>query len=118
MAFLRERYLFRAVVDLLRRITGRSFNLVRQLHSNSWFSHDLIVNSNLVQYLLQTEKNRKDTMANTNITQRFFTWKPKPGKPTYIILIHIVLHCLQYNIHIGANGIQNPNPMTWISPKP
>jgi hypothetical protein len=44
--------------------------------------------------------------------------KPKPGKPAYIILIHIVLHCLQYNIHIGASGIQNPNPMTWISPKP
>jgi hypothetical protein len=41
MAFLRERYLFWAAVDLLRRIRGRSFNLGRQLHSNSWFSHDL-----------------------------------------------------------------------------
>jgi hypothetical protein len=56
-----------------------------------------VVNSNLVQYLLQTEKNRKYTMANTNITQRFFTWKPKPGKPAYIIFIHCVtLFTIQY----------------------
>jgi hypothetical protein len=51
------------------------------------------VNSNLVQYLLQTDiqkKNRKDTMENTNITQRFFPWKPKPRKPTYSIFIHCV----------------------------
>jgi hypothetical protein len=41
MAFLRERYLFWAAVDLLRRIRGKYFNLGRQLHSNSWFSHDL-----------------------------------------------------------------------------
>ena len=57
-------------------------------------------------------------MENTNITQGFFTWKPKPGKPAYFILFIIVLQCLQYKIHIGANSIQNPNPMTWISPNP
>jgi len=78
------------------------------------------VNSNLVQYLLQTyiqKKNRKDTMEITNITQRFFPWKPKPGKPSYSILF-IMLQFLQYKIHIGASGIQKPNLMTWISPKP
>jgi hypothetical protein len=41
MVFLRERYLFQAAVDLLSRIRGRSFNFGRQLHSNSWFNHDL-----------------------------------------------------------------------------
>jgi hypothetical protein len=41
MAFLRELCLFWATVDLLRRIRGGYFNLGRQLHSNSWFSHDL-----------------------------------------------------------------------------
>jgi hypothetical protein len=44
-----------------------------------------------------SEKNRKDTMANANITQRFFPWKPKPGKPAYIIFIHYVtLFTIQY----------------------
>ena len=79
-----------------------------------------IVNFNFVQYLLQTyiqKKNRKDTMANTNITQRFSPWKPKLENQ-HILYSFIVLHCLQYNIHIGASNIQNPNPMTWISPKP
>ena len=52
-------------------------------------------------------------MENTHITQRFPPWKPKLGKPTYSILIHSD-NCLQYNIHIGANKIQNPNPMTLI----
>ena len=56
-------------------------------------------------------------MENTNITQIFFPGKPKPGKPTYSIFIHII-HCLQYNIHIGVSGIQNPNPMTWFSQQP
>jgi hypothetical protein len=56
-------------------------------------------------------------MENTHITHRFFPWKPKPGKPTYSIFIHTI-HCLQYNIHIGANDIQNPNPMNWISQQP
>jgi hypothetical protein len=37
MALLRERCLIWAAVDLLRRIRGGSFNLGRQLHSNSWF---------------------------------------------------------------------------------
>jgi hypothetical protein len=57
-----------------------------------------LVNSNLVQYLLQTNiQKRKDTMANTNITQRFFTWKPKLGKPAYIIFIHcFTLFTIQY----------------------
>jgi hypothetical protein len=36
--------------------------------------HGIFVNSNLVQYLLPIDiqkKNKKDTMENTNITQRF-----------------------------------------------
>jgi hypothetical protein len=37
---------------------------------------------------------------------------------THIIYSFTVIHCLQYNIHIGSNGIQNPNPMTWISQQP
>jgi hypothetical protein len=41
MAFLREHCLIWATIDLLRRIRGRSFNLGRQLHLNSWFNHDL-----------------------------------------------------------------------------
>jgi hypothetical protein len=41
MAFLREHYLYQGIVDLLRTIRGRYFNLGRQLHSNSWFNHDL-----------------------------------------------------------------------------
>ena len=53
-------------------------------------------------------------MANTNITQIFFLWKPKSGKSAYSIFIH---HDTLFtiNIHIGANDIQNPNPMKWIS---
>ena len=56
-------------------------------------------------------------MENTNIRHRFFLLKSKPGKLTYSIFIHVI-HCLQYNIHIGANDIQNPNPMTSISQQP
>jgi hypothetical protein len=45
-------------------------------------------------------------MENTIITQRFF-----PGKPNrenqHILYSFIVIHCLQYNIHIGINDIQN-----------
>jgi hypothetical protein len=41
MPLLRERYLIWAAVDLLRRIRGGYFEFGRQLHSNSWFSHDL-----------------------------------------------------------------------------
>ena len=36
----------------------------------------------------------------------------------HILYSFIGIHCLQYNIDIGASGIQNPNPMTWISQKP
>jgi hypothetical protein len=50
-------------------------------------------------------------------------WSPRRGFLEHVAAnINITqsagLHCLQYNIHIGASGIQNPNPMTWISPKP
>ena len=56
-------------------------------------------------------------MTNTNITQRFFPWKTKTKKLAYSIFINM-FHCLQYNIHIGASNMKNPNPMTWISPQP
>ena len=36
----------------------------------------------------------------------------------HILYSFIVIHCLQYNIHIGSNGIQNPNPMNCISQQP
>jgi hypothetical protein len=81
------------------------------------FINDNIVNSNLVQYLLQTDiqkRTEKIQWKTQTLHRDFSPGNPKLGKPAYIIFIH----CLQYNIHIGANGIQNPNPMTWISPKP
>jgi hypothetical protein len=36
----------------------------------------------------------------------------------HILYSFIVIHCLQYNIHIGYNDIYKPNPMTWISQQP
>jgi hypothetical protein len=78
------------------------------------------VNSNLVQYLLQTDIQKRTEKIQWQIQtlHRDFS----PGNPNrenqHILYSYIVLHCLQYNIHIGASGIQNPNPMTWISPKP
>jgi hypothetical protein len=78
------------------------------------------VNSNLVQYLLQIDiqKRTEKIQWQTQTLHRDFS----PGNPNrenqHILYSYIVLHCLQYNIHIGASGIQNPNPMTWISPKP
>jgi hypothetical protein len=80
----------------------------------------LTVNSNLVQYLLQTDIQKRTEKIQWQIQtlHRDFS----PGNPNrenqHILYSYIVLHCLQYNIHIGASGIQNPNPMTWISPKP
>jgi hypothetical protein len=56
-------------------------------------------------------------MENTHITQRLFPWKPKSGKPTYSIFIHTI-HFLQYNIHIGDNGIQNPNQLLGLVNNP
>jgi hypothetical protein len=80
----------------------------------------IYVNSNLVQYLLQTDIQKRTEKIQWQIQtlHRDFS----PGNPNrenqHILYSYIVLHCLQYNIHIGASGIQNPNPMTWISPKP
>jgi hypothetical protein len=79
-----------------------------------------VVNPNLVQYLLQTDIQKRTEKIQWQIQtlHRDFS----PGNPNrenqHILYSFIVLHCLQYNIHIGASGIQNPNPMTWISPKP
>jgi hypothetical protein len=56
-------------------------------------------------------------MENTNITQRFFP-RNTNRENQHILYSFIVIHCLQYNIHIGASDIQNPNPMTWISQQP
>ena len=78
------------------------------------------VNYNLVQYLLQIDIQKRTEKIQWQIQtlHRDFS----PGNPNqenqHILYAYIVLHCLQYNIHIGANDIQNPNPMTWISPKP
>jgi hypothetical protein len=78
------------------------------------------VNSNLVQYLLQTDIQKRTEKIQWKIQtlHRDFS----PGNPNWenqhILYSYIVLHCLQYNIHIGVSSIQNPNPMTWISPKP
>jgi hypothetical protein len=80
----------------------------------------IAVNSNLVQYLLQTDIQKRTEKIQWKIQtlHRDFS----PGNPNWenqhILYSYILLHCLQYNIHIGASGIQNPNPMTWISPKP
>ena len=82
---------------------------------------NLFVNSNLVKYLLQidiqkiTEKIQwKIQTLNTEI----FPLETQTGKTNIYYIHSLVLHCLRYHIHIGASGIQNPNPMTWISPKP
>jgi hypothetical protein len=78
------------------------------------------VNSNLVQYLLQTDIQKRTEKIQWQIQtlHRYFS----PGNPNrenqHILYSFIVLQCLQYKIHIGASDIQNPNPMTWISPKP
>jgi hypothetical protein len=78
------------------------------------------INSNLVQYLLQNDIQKRTEKIQWKIQtlHRDFS----PGNPNrenqHILYSYIVLHCLEYNIHIGASGIQNPNPMTWISPKP
>jgi hypothetical protein len=50
------------------------------------------VNSNLVQYLLQTDIQKRTENIQWQIQtlhRDFFTWKPKLGKPAYIILIHL-----------------------------
>jgi hypothetical protein len=45
-----------------------------------------------------------------------------PGNPNrenqHLLYSFIVIHCLRYNMHIGANIIQNPNPVTSISQQP
>jgi hypothetical protein len=52
----------------------------------------IVVYFNLVRYFIahnfSIKKKNKDTMENTHITQIFFPWKPKLGKPTYSIFIH------------------------------
>jgi hypothetical protein len=43
-------------------------------------------------------------MENTKITQRFFPWKPKSGKPTYSIFIHSdTLFTIQYTYRSPQN---------------
>jgi hypothetical protein len=62
--------------------------------------HD--VNSNLVQYLLQTDIQKRTEKIQWQIQtlHRVFS----PGNPNWenqhILYSYIVLHCLQYNIHI------------------
>jgi hypothetical protein len=62
------------------------------------------VNSNLVQYLLQTDIQKRTEKIQWKIQtlHRDFS----PGNPNrenqHILYSYIVLHCLQYNIHIGA----------------
>ena len=78
------------------------------------------VNSNLVQYLLQTDIQKRQKTYNGKYKHYtdIFHLETQTGKTSIYYIDTLVLHCLQYNIHIGASGIQNPNPMTWISPKP
>jgi hypothetical protein len=40
---------------------------------------------------------------------RFFSLGSSNWEKQHIIYSFIVIYCLQYNIHIGANNIQNPN---------
>ena len=77
------------------------------------------VNINLVQYLLQIDiQKRTEKIQWKKHYTEIFHLETQTGKTSIYYIHTIVLHCLQYNIHIGASGIQNPNPMTWISPKP
>jgi len=48
---------------------------------------------------------------------KIFPLKTQTGK-TNILCICLMIHCLQYNIHIGSRRIQNHNPITWISQQP
>jgi hypothetical protein len=88
-------------------------------HTSNW-EHAQLVNSNLVQYLLQTDIKKRTEKIQWQIQtlHRDFSLGNPNRENQHILYSYIVLHCLQYNIHIGANDIQNPNPMTWISPKP
>ena len=83
------------------------------------FNLAISVNSNLVQYLLQTDiqKRTEKMQCQIQTLHRDFPPGNQIGKTSIYYIDTLVLHCLQYNIHIGASGIQNPNPMTWISPK-
>jgi hypothetical protein len=78
------------------------------------------VDFNLVQYftanIFSIKEHKIYNGKYTHYTY-IFPLETQTGKPTYSIFIHII-HCLQYNIHIGSNDIQNPNPMTWISQQP
>ena len=71
---------------------------------------------NLVQYFtankFSIKEQKRYNVKYTHYTDIF------PLENQHILYSFIVIHCLQYNIHIGANGIQNPNPMTWISQQP
>jgi hypothetical protein len=79
------------------------------------------VDFNLVQYFTANKfsiKEHKRYNGKYTHYTKIFPLETQTGKTkTYSIFIHII-HYLQYNIHIGANGIQNPNPMTWISQQP
>jgi hypothetical protein len=99
-------------------IAGKHLSFKRQEFLSNQTPHTTIiksVNSNLVQYLQKRTENIQWQMKTLH---RDFS----PGNPKWenqhILYSFIVLQCLQYKIYIGASGIQNPNPMTWISPKP
>jgi hypothetical protein len=86
------------------------------------FGNPLIlnVNYNLVQCLLYTNIHKRIENIQWKIQTLHRDFSPRnPNRENqHILYSFIVLHCLQYNIHIGASDIQNPKPMTWISPKP
>jgi hypothetical protein len=80
----------------------------------------LIVYFNLVQYFTTNGFSIKEQkIYNDKYTYHTYFSPENPNRENqHILYSFIVIHCLQYNIHIGAASIQNPNPMTWISQQP
>jgi hypothetical protein len=79
------------------------------------------VDFNLVQYFtakIFSIKEKKKIQWKIHTLHKDFSLGNRNEENQHIIYSFIVIHCLQYNIHIGDSGIQNPNPMTWISQQP
>jgi hypothetical protein len=79
---------------------------------NVYFNHVQLFTVNRFSIKEQTRYNGKYTHY-----KDIFPLKTQTRK-TSTFYIHTHIHCLQYNIHIGAGDIQNPNPINWINQQP
>jgi hypothetical protein len=104
--------------SLERRTVGprkKKVNLVQKKKKN----YDEILNRRNIFYCKQIfSKRTKKIQWKIQTLHRDFSPRNPNRENQHILYSFIVIHCLQYNIHIGSNDIQNPNPMTWISQQP